>query len=38
MGGKDHSTIIYGCKAIEKNIASNHEIKSEINLIKERLR
>lgn len=38
MGGKDHSTIIYGCKCIEKNLATDDEIKNELALLKERLR
>lgn len=37
MGGKDHSTIIYGCKSIEKNLATNSEIKHELALLKEKL-
>jgi chromosomal replication initiator protein len=38
MGGKDHSTIMYGCKSIEKNLATDEEIKNELALLKESLR
>jgi chromosomal replication initiator protein len=38
MGGKDHSTIMYGCKNIEKNLATDEEIKNELALLKDKLR
>ncbi len=38
MGGRDHTTILYGFECIDKNIATNNEIKTELNMIKEKLR
>lgn len=38
MGGRDHTTILYGFECIEKNLATNNEIKNELNMIKEKLR
>ena len=37
MGGKDHSTIMHGCKKIESDISQNQQIKEDITRIKERL-
>ena len=36
MGGKDHSTIMHGCKKIESDISQNQQIKEDIIKIKER--
>jgi len=36
MGGKDHSTIMHGCKKVESDISQNQQIKEDINKIKER--
>lgn len=38
MGGKDHTTTLYGCKKIEAGININSKLKEDIFLIKERLR
>ncbi|MFA5158435.1 MAG: chromosomal replication initiator protein DnaA [Patescibacteria group bacterium] len=35
LGGKDHSTIMYGCKSISKEINSSKQLKDEIELLKE---
>lgn len=35
LGGKDHTTVMYGCKMISKDISSSAKIKDEIELIKE---
>jgi len=37
IGGKDHSTIMHGCKKIESDISQNQQIKEDIFKIKERL-
>jgi len=37
FGGKDHTTIIYACEKIEKEIENNNNLNTEINLIKQRL-
>lgn len=37
LGGKDHTTIMYGCRKIEKEIARSSSLQDEINLIKEKL-
>ena len=36
MGGKDHSTIMHGCKKVESDISQNQQIKEDIIKIKER--
>lgn len=36
MGGKDHSTIMHGCKKVESDISQNEQIKEDIIKIKER--
>jgi len=35
LGGKDHTTIIHGCKAITKGISASRQLKDEIELLKE---
>jgi chromosomal replication initiator protein len=37
FGGKDHTTAIYACNKITKEIEENEELLNEINLIKQRL-
>jgi len=37
FGGKDHTTAIYACSKIEKEIENNEDLLSEINIIKEQL-
>lgn len=37
IGKKDHTTIIYGCEKIEKEIKTGDNIQREISLIKEKL-
>lgn len=37
LGGKDHTTIMHGCKKIEREIIRNTSLQEEINLIKEKL-
>ncbi len=37
LGGRDHTTAIYACEKIEKEIQNNEELEQELNLIKERL-
>ncbi len=37
IGGKDHTTVIYSCSKIEKEIINNNEIKEEIAHIRESL-
>jgi chromosomal replication initiator protein len=37
FGGKDHTTIIYACKKIDKEINNNTELEEELNLIKQQL-
>ncbi|HUT96158.1 MAG TPA: chromosomal replication initiator protein DnaA [Candidatus Paceibacterota bacterium] len=37
LGGRDHTTAIYACEKIEKEIQNNTELEQELNLIKERL-
>ncbi|HLC38897.1 MAG TPA: chromosomal replication initiator protein DnaA [Patescibacteria group bacterium] len=37
IGKKDHTTIMYGCEKIEKQIRTGHNIHKEIILIKEKL-
>lgn len=38
MGGKDHTTTLYGCKKIESEINSNPKLKEDIFFIKEKIR
>ncbi len=37
MGGKDHSTIMHGCKKIESELSQNEKLKEDISSIKEML-
>ena len=37
LGGRDHTTAIYACEKIGKEIENNNELEQELNLIKERL-
>ncbi len=37
LGGRDHTTVMYACQKINKEIKSNESLQHEINLIKERL-
>lgn len=35
LGGKDHTTVMYGCKMVSKDLSSSPKIKEEIELLKE---
>ncbi len=37
LGGRDHTTVMYACQKIEKDLENNEIIQQELNLIKERL-
>jgi chromosomal replication initiator protein len=37
LGGRDHTTVMYACRKISKEIESNDLLQHEINLIKEQL-
>ncbi len=37
MGGKDHSTIMHGCKKIETNISTDARIKEDLTILKDRI-
>jgi chromosomal replication initiator protein len=37
LGGRDHTTAIYACEKIGKELENNTELEQELNLIKERL-
>ncbi|PIS08097.1 chromosomal replication initiator protein DnaA [Candidatus Berkelbacteria bacterium CG10_big_fil_rev_8_21_14_0_10_43_13] len=37
MGGKDHSTIMHGCKKIETNISSDLRVKEDLTILKDRI-
>jgi chromosomal replication initiator protein len=37
LGGRDHTTVMYACQKINKEIENNESLRHEINLIKERL-
>lgn len=37
LGGRDHTTAIYGCEKIEKELNNNERLKEEVELIKERI-
>lgn len=37
LGGKDHTTIIHGCKKIGKEITKNQNLKEELSSLKEQL-
>jgi len=37
LGGRDHTTVMYACKKINKEIEDNNSLQYEINLIRERL-
>ena len=38
LGGKDHTTVIYGCEKIEKKMKKDESLAEEIRLIKQRIR
>ncbi len=37
IGGRDHTTVMYACQKINKEIENNESLQQEINLIKERI-
>lgn len=37
MGGKDHSTIMHGCKKIEADISTDQKLKEDLSTIKEKI-
>ncbi|MAF20581.1 MAG: chromosomal replication initiator protein DnaA [Parcubacteria group bacterium] len=37
LGGRDHTTVIYACQKINKEIENNKSLQQEIDLIKERI-
>lgn len=37
IGGRDHTTIMYACEKLNKEIETNELLKQELNLIKERI-
>ena len=37
FGGKDHTTVMYACGKIEKEINANHNLEQEIGLIKQQI-
>lgn len=37
IGGRDHTTIMYGCEKINEEIVTDNRLKQEINTIRERL-
>lgn len=37
MGGKDHSTIMHGCKKIETNISTDIQVKNDLTILKDRI-
>jgi chromosomal replication initiator protein len=37
MGGKDHTTVIYACEKIEKEIKRNDQLQRDVTALKERL-
>lgn len=37
LGGKDHTTVMYACEKLSKEIEINETVQQEINLIKERI-
>ncbi len=37
MGGKDHSTIMHGCKKVESDISTNQQLKDDLSAIKEKV-
>jgi len=37
LGGRDHTTVMYACQKINKEIENNESLQQEINLIKERI-
>jgi len=37
LGGRDHTTAIYACEKIERELQNNEDLEQELNLIKERL-
>ena len=38
LGGRDHTTVIYGCEKIEKELKNNERLREEIELIRERIK
>ena len=37
LGGRDHTTAIYSCEKIEKELENNNDLEQELSLIKERI-
>ena len=37
MGGKDHTTIMHGCKKVEAQKSQNPRLKNDVNLVKEKI-
>jgi len=37
FGGKDHTTVMYACAKIEKEVNTNHNLEQEIGLIKQQI-
>lgn len=37
LGGRDHTTVMYACEKLKKQIENDDSLKQEINLIKERI-
>lgn len=37
MGGRDHTTVMYACEKLSKEMEKNENLQQEINLIKERI-
>lgn len=37
LGGRDHSTVMYACEKLEKELEENETMREELNLIKERI-
>jgi len=37
LGGRDHTTVMYGCEKIEKELENNTSLEEEITLIRQRL-
>lgn len=35
MGGKDHSTVMHGCKAVTKDLGNSKQLKDELEMLKE---
>ncbi len=37
LGGRDHTTVMYACEKLQKEVEKNESLQQEINLIKERI-